>query len=156
MAAIAACDAERAAKSLERLGPCPTLSYIGGLDYVTTIDGRKRQVPMPEEERKCRMLELDRWELTQRVAAEERLAEMQAEHEARVARLDAEEALAAAAAKEKAHAAAVGALELEAVRAILKSIEMEERVANEPTRRRLDSGVRVRPSPSRPASPSIP
>ena len=94
MAAIAACDVERAAKSLERLPPCPTLSYLGGLDYVATIDGRKRHVPMPEEERECRMLELDEWELSQQVAAEERLHEMQAKHEAHMAHLDAEEACA--------------------------------------------------------------
>ena len=71
-AMIAESEAERAAKSLERVGPCPTISYLLGTDMpIATVmrNGRKTKVKMemPEKERECRMAELDRWELTRKI-----------------------------------------------------------------------------------------
>ena len=61
-ATIAECDAERAAKSLERMGPCPQPSYFCGLDmpFITLKDGRKVQVQLPEKERMFRQAEFER------------------------------------------------------------------------------------------------
>ena len=78
------CGAERATKSLERLGPVPTLSYLTWQERVTKTN-KKVLEPLPDEERAYRMLELDRLELTMKVKHGRVL-------EAREARMEAAEA----------------------------------------------------------------
>ena len=105
-AAIAQLDAERAAKSFERLGPCPTLGFLAGLEVL---------VPLPESEREWRMAILARWELSQRLKREMKIAAIEARGKAWDARIDADEArqaVDAAVAAEAEAAEAVAASEM--------------------------------------------
>jgi hypothetical protein len=113
-AAITQCDAERAAKSFERLGPCPTLGFLAGFDMpLVTVEREgqkvKEQAPLPESEREWRMAALDRWELSQRLKNELKLVAIEARGEAWDARIEADEARQAADAAVAAEAEAAAA-----------------------------------------------
>jgi hypothetical protein len=96
-AAITACDAERAGKSLARLGPRPTARYIIGADFTGRYKNQagvvvEQLLQLPAEERQHRDLKVKRWDLTETVWREKKriahackVAAMQARQEAKLA-----------------------------------------------------------------------
>jgi len=92
-AALAAQEAERAEKSLARLGPCPTIPYLLGCDLPRVrVNGKLVQQSLPEGEREYRDAQFECWALTQRVAHELRSDAHNAARAARDARAKAPEA----------------------------------------------------------------
>ena len=134
-AAIAACDAERAQKSLERLGPCPTPAYLNGLELPRQrIGGKLVHVPIPQDEREYRVALFERWVATQELAGELKLEALRADHEAYEASADAEDAREAADAAAQAEAAAAAAATDAAEESAGEEDAAEDEEEREPTR----------------------
>lgn len=151
-AALAAHEAERAEKSHARLGPCPTLGHLLGLDMpCVRVRGQllsRLVTEMPEGEHEYRQLELERWAGSQKlahelssVAFETRVAATEAHERAEDAREEADaaallcssahwaaerEAKAAEAAQAKAAEAAAHA-RIEQIEARIAELELIER-----------------------------
>ena len=80
---------ERAMKSLQRLGPMPTLIYLTGLDVAQV---KSRKVLLGKEEREWRMVELEHWNLTKQLADEYLLRFNDARESAKLAVQEAKDA----------------------------------------------------------------
>ena len=92
-ASIAVGEYDRAARSLARLGPRPSVAYLIGADHEGKLpNGRKVLVPLPDKEREWRQMEGKRWDMSQQVARELSACKRDALIDAANARLVAKEA----------------------------------------------------------------